>query len=317
MEEPNSDSGAPAKEKKKRTRSPAYPFIDLETAIERAKQFYDREQQHAANIKVAVKHWDYEEKSSGGLQTAAALVAFGLMRDEGTRQHRKLQLTPEAIRILLSPSQTEREAAIRDAALAPPIHRQIWQRWDGNLPSEESLKFTLLTEWKPRFNANAVDGFIKQFNRTISFAKLSESDSVGMEDGNSGPGKTPNYVPRVGDYIQWYPQGVAQFQEPKRIRGVSTDGLFVFVEGSSTGLPAGETKKEDSEKMAAHHPGALLVPKSNVQEDVYSLPEGRVVVQWPAPLSAESIQELKDYLKLLERKITRSQAKEKQTEPQE
>jgi hypothetical protein len=54
-----------------------------------------------------------------------------------------------------------------------------------------------------------------------------------------------------------------------------------------------------------------LLQQTNMQEDVYSLPEGRIVVQWPTALSAESVQEVKDYLKLLERKIMRSTAKEK------
>jgi hypothetical protein len=48
-----------------------------------------------------------------------------------------------------------------------------------------------------------------------------------------------------------------------------------------------------------------------MQEDVYSIPEGRLVVQWPASLSPESIEEIKGYLKLLEVKIKRSVAKEK------
>ena len=53
-------------DKKKRTRSPAYPFINLETALRRAKEFYEEQQQHAAPVKVAAKLWGYEERSSGG-----------------------------------------------------------------------------------------------------------------------------------------------------------------------------------------------------------------------------------------------------------
>jgi hypothetical protein len=71
--------------KRKRQRSPAYPFINLETALRRAKEFYEKEVRNAVNIKIAAKHWGYEEKSSGGLQTAATLISFGLLRDEGTQ----------------------------------------------------------------------------------------------------------------------------------------------------------------------------------------------------------------------------------------
>lgn len=41
-------------------------------------------------------------------------------------------------------------------------------------------------------------------------------------------------------------------------------------------------------------------------EDVFSLPEGPVILRWPASLSAESLEDLMDWLKLIDRKINRS-----------
>jgi hypothetical protein len=54
----------------------------------------------------------------------------------------------------------------------------------------------------------------------------------------------------------------------------------------------------------------------NMREDVFSLSEGEVVLRWPTPLSAESIQDLKDWLKIVERKISRSE-KSEQSEQQD
>ena len=48
----------------------------------------------------------------------------------------------------------------------------------------------------------------------------------------------------------------------------------------------------------------------NMREDVFSLAEGDVKLQWPTPLSADSIADLKDWLKILERKISRSTAED-------
>jgi hypothetical protein len=45
-----------------------------------------------------------------------------------------------------------------------------------------------------------------------------------------------------------------------------------------------------------------------MREDVFSLSEGVVTFQWPVPLSEDSIQDLKDWFKILERKISRSGA---------
>ena len=44
-----------------------------------------------------------------------------------------------------------------------------------------------------------------------------------------------------------------------------------------------------------------------MRQDVFSVTEGDVVLSWPASLSADSIQEVKDWLKIAERKIVRSE----------
>jgi len=232
----------PESEKRKRMRSPAYPYVNLETAIKRAKEFYDKEQRNAAALKVAVKHWGYEEKSSGGAQTAAALISFGLMQDEGTGEKRKLKLTDTALRIVLDnrADSEERAQAIRTAALTPKIHRQIWKNWRNDLPSDDNLKHTLQLDWKPPFNPAAVDGFIKEYKDTIAFAKPDpsitisvdedESDTDEEEDTGRGKGSVQSYRPKIGDYVQWAPRGVLQFRDPKCITGLSHDGAYAFVE---------------------------------------------------------------------------------------
>ncbi len=295
---------------KKRTRSPAYPFINLETALKRAKEFHDQEVRNAASVKVAVKHWGYEEKSSGGLQTIAALISFGLLKDEGIGDKRKLQLTQNALRILLDqrPDSVERAQLIKQAALTPKIHHELWKKWGNELPSEHQFRYTLTAEWKPPFNEKSVDGFIREYKDTIAFAKLTESDKVASEDGDNEDASRATYVPRVGDYVQWESQGSIQFTEPKKVRAISTDGAYAFVDGSSTGLPVAELSRANAPLGAPQAPESRIQtsPNKNMQEDVFSLSEGRVVIQWPSPLSAESIQDLKDWLKIVERKITRS-----------
>ena len=49
-----------------------------------------------------------------------------------------------------------------------------------------------------------------------------------------------------------------------------------------------------------------LLPTRAMRQDIFSLAEGTASIQWPTPLSEESIQDLKDWLKIVERKITRS-----------
>ena len=295
--------------KRKRTRSPAYPFVNLETAIIRAKEFFEKEQRNAANINVATKHWGFKEESSNGAQTVAALIAFGLLQDEGIGDKRKVRLTQNALGILLDtrPDSKDRAALIKQAALAPKVHQQLWQKWGNDLPSDAQLRHTLLLEWETPFNENAVDGFIREYRDTIAFAKLIESDTVISEVSDKGGESGEKYVPKIGDYVQWEPNGILQFREPKQIIGISADATFAFVDGSSTGLPVGELTLQA--KPASPGAGRVVLPlpeKQAMRQDVFSLAEGTVTIQWPTPLSADSIQDLKDWLKIVERKITRS-----------
>jgi hypothetical protein len=165
-------------QKRTKQRSPAYPFIGLKTAIERAKEFYKHDTRNAASVPVAVKHWGYKEKSSGGIQTIAALISFGLLQDSGSGEDRKVQLSDIGLRIVMDErtQSSERDKLIKQAALTPKIHAILWNRFKTDLPSDENLRYELRITYK--FNDNAVGDFIQEYRDTISFAKLSGSDSI-------------------------------------------------------------------------------------------------------------------------------------------
>lgn len=70
----------------------------------------------------------------------------------------------------------DRIKAIQEAALNPIIHQKLWDRYEGNLPSDETFRIHLLRDYK--FTEGAVKDFISQFKRTIAFAKLGKSDKL-------------------------------------------------------------------------------------------------------------------------------------------
>lgn len=298
-------------EKKTKDRSPAYPFISLKAAVDRARQFHKEERRSAAPISVAVKHWGYKEKSSGGIQTIAALKYFGLLQDTGTGKNRKVALSEPGLKIVMDERTVspERDLLLKKAALMPKMYARLWNEWGTAMPSEETVRHHLRVELK--FIDSTVDSFIRGYKDTIAFAKLTQSDKVSSEDGNSGESEaqSESYAPKIGDYVQWESNGVLRMKEPAKLARMSSDGGFAFLEGSSTGVPVGELIK--AEAPPAQQPQIVrspALPTTTMQEDVYSLPEGRLVVQWPASLSPESIEEIKGYLKLLEVKIKRSVA---------
>jgi hypothetical protein len=289
-------------DKKSRTRSPAYPFINLAAALKRAKEFYSKEQRNAASVKVAVKHWGYDEKSSGGKQTTAALINYGLLKDEGIGDRRKVQLTQDALRVILDerPDSTEREQLIKKLALTPKIHKELWTKWGASMPSDGEIRHTLLVDWDPPFNDKAVDGFIKLYKDTIAFAKLGESDQGQLEVNAADSLK-------MGDFVQWELNGVLQLPEPTRIRAFTPDRKFAMLEGSNTGVPVEQLTPEQAPAGATTLP---ITPApgqvGKMQKDIFSLKEGEVTLFWPSPLSEESVQDVSDWLDIVKRKFARA-----------
>lgn len=167
----------------KKMRSPAYPGINLEIALKRARGLYDRERRNAVAFSVAVSYWGFGPKSSGGLVSVAAMKSFGLIEDiERGAGGRVIKLTDLAFRILLDDRQdsVDRAALIKQAATRPKMHRQLWQKYGTELPSDSNLKHALIFDY--RFNENTVDEFIKEYKETIRFAGLTDSDKLSPSD---------------------------------------------------------------------------------------------------------------------------------------
>ncbi|MGO9864986.1 MAG: hypothetical protein ACLPLR_15355 [Terriglobales bacterium] len=318
---------------RKRQRSPAYPFINLETAIKRAKEFYAQEGRNAAPLKVAVRHWGYEEKSSGGLQTAAALMSFGLMQDEGTGDKRKLKLTPAALAILLDerPDSESRAQAIKTAALTPKVHQQIWRRWGNSQTSDANIKHMLILELNPPFNPNTAEVVIKEYRDTIAFSKPDSSATVPLAAGDSEAESEVKdneedtfeggYRAKIGDYVQWEHNGVLGLPEPKRLKRFAPGGEYAYVEDQHGAVPVKELIREPAPLTAQTQPDPNLVqrfsssPKVLMQEFVVPLSDGnKAVFQYPSVLTKEDVEDLKDSLKMLERKISRPVVQAKTSE---
>jgi hypothetical protein len=298
---------------KKKERSPSYPGINLETALARATEFNTKEKQNQASVPVVAADWGMTVKSSTTLVTIAALKAYGLISDSGVGDKRRLQISDLGRRIVLDtrPDSQERAAAIKTAALNPTMHRTLWAKWGNSLPSDANMRHSLIFDHK--FNSNTVGDFIRLYKDTIRFAKLDESDKVALEDGDrTDTGTGDPYVPKVGDYVQWEPKGILQFMEPRRVREICSDGKHALVDGSYAGLPIAELTLQKAPVIAPNKPESHVPssPTKGMQEFVVPLSAGsRAVFQWPTTLSKEDIDDLKDSLKILERKITRSSAK--------
>jgi hypothetical protein len=177
MTETINEPAVPAAEKPKRGRSPGYPGIDLEAAVERARELWRAQRDNYANIGTILHHWDYKSNSGAGLVTIAALKKFGFVEDEGSGSTRRARVTPFARSIVTDDraDSTERSERLKQAALMPAIHREIWNRYKGSLPKEDDLRHYLVNE--RQFTENGAREFVSEFLKTIAYAGLSSDDA--------------------------------------------------------------------------------------------------------------------------------------------
>ncbi len=156
----------------KRVRSPAYPALNLEAAIEKAYDLYRAEGRNATALAVALQHWGYSQKSGNGMKALAALKSFGLVEVTGSGESQRIKLSELALRIILDDREnsTERAKAVATAALRPKIHKKLWTLWGAEMPSHSNIRHHLIFDEK--FNENFVDEFIREYKSTIDYAKV-------------------------------------------------------------------------------------------------------------------------------------------------
>jgi hypothetical protein len=188
-----------------RQRSPRYPAIPLDEALERVRALYRRERRNATPIPTVAEHWGLAPKSSLVGVTVGSLKQYGLVEDDGGGQARRIRLTEAAVRIITDEREdsSDRTRLIREAALKPELHRDLWDQFaESGLPSDSSLAHEL--RWNRNFTDAGIKDFVKQFRQTVAFAGLqsfdraveSEADQPPIVD--SAPDRPPTRIDDLG-----------------------------------------------------------------------------------------------------------------------
>ena len=170
-------------EKRKKGRSPSYPAIALDAALDRARQLWQVERQHPTPIEKIAKHWGYKSLNGPAALQLAALKKFGLLEDEGAGQSRRARVSDLAVDILANPDESVRAASIRRAALNPAIHRELWETFKTDIPSDSNLHWQLTRERSLPFTETGATEFIPEYRQTLAFAQLIDGASVTPQAG--------------------------------------------------------------------------------------------------------------------------------------
>ena len=171
----DADSPASLTRAERKHRSPAYPAIALGECLRLVKILFEKERKHLALSSVIAGHWGYSAKSSGALLAIAACKRFGLLNEEGSRDKRMLSVSDSAI-ALLNPANPNQTQMLKETALRPEIFAELWKKYNGHLPSTETITAFLVFE--RGFAEDAARSVLATFKETIAFAKLTAGDRI-------------------------------------------------------------------------------------------------------------------------------------------
>ena len=247
-------------------RGPAYPFVNLRTAVGLLEKLYAYAKRSPALIdSIAKEAWGWSPTSSTPKKVAAALKYFGLAEDAG-KEGTSLRITDRGYRILVdSPDSPERTKALQEAALAPPQYSYCYKEWGPEVP--QSARSSLI--FKRGFVVTTVDGFLKDYLATMAFAGLNGGNAVGTGTEQEELSADANNVVNLGEH-------------------------------SAT---AGVAKQAPPSPLFSVRPVNEGVP---MRQDVFSIDEGSVTIQWPTALSKDSLKDVEDWLEIVKRKLARS-----------
>ena len=169
------DSAQEKKERKARgKRSPGYPMMSLEEAIQRANILWDKDKNNPIPLKAVYEHLGYKTEGGYGGRVLAAMKHFGLIYEK----QGDINLTDEAVDLAIHEASDEKYIeTIKKLALKPAIYERIFNDYNGNLPSDSTLKIKLIKDYE--FNPDKVNSFLSDFRRTIEYARVDESNIVG------------------------------------------------------------------------------------------------------------------------------------------
>lgn len=243
-------------------RGPAYPYIDLETAVGLSRKVFEYTKRSSAPVDSVIKEaWGYSPTSSSGVKVYAAMKYYGLV--EANENQKTLKLTDRGYRIVVDESSSDEWiVAVQEAALSPRWYKFCWETWGAEMPL--SMKRSLIFEHG--FVDSTVEGFLKDYKKTIEFSGLAS-------EGPKSQSPSPNSE---------------TFGASKNESGPPNTDLPVTVAKPPRG--------------------------TNVRQEIFSLPEGTVSVEWPGDLSHESFEDLSDWLDILKRKISRAANQAKATQ---
>ena len=157
-------------------RSPNYPSVSLEEAIQALTELYQGVGRGKFTASDAARAWGYTSTSGPTKRRMSSLRQYGLI--EGKKGDTPVVSTRALTLVLRNQASREYQQALREAATSPPLFSELVESMASAAP--DALKQNLVVE--RNFTDEGAGRFINVFKATIALANLSESDNMARQE---------------------------------------------------------------------------------------------------------------------------------------
>lgn len=151
----------------RRDRSPSFPYIELDWAIDLARKLLNAAKQSEVRLADIAKSWDTTPTSGSLMRYTAALQAYGLVESSGAGTGRKVKITDDAKRILNDSRPGVKERLCAEAALKPRLILEMYENWGHDRPADEIAKSSLQFDYN--FTPDAARRFLVVYDAALKY----------------------------------------------------------------------------------------------------------------------------------------------------
>jgi hypothetical protein len=158
-------------------RSPNYPRLAVDAALEKTRVIYEQRHKHSVSREVIAQALGYTTYNGSSKAVITALKHYGLLEPAGDG----LRVSADAIRILELPHEDpERNAALVRLTFAPSVFADLQKKYGDQLPM--NVRHALVTQ---EFAPHAADEIIRVYRANFDFVRnLGAGTTVEAPDGS-------------------------------------------------------------------------------------------------------------------------------------
>jgi hypothetical protein len=162
-------------------RSPAFPYIPLDAAVERIRQIYKNIRDTPQPREQVAKAYGKPVSSSSTVQTFATLLQYGLLENVNLNGSRRLKVSSLA-RTIVHPNapKYQVDASLKKSALLPQIFKEMWDLYKYTDDVSDDIILFYLTHDREDtigsvFTERAAQDVLRVYRATLAYAGIVSS----------------------------------------------------------------------------------------------------------------------------------------------